>query len=119
MLRIASLWVNEDKTVTDGTFTMCAVTGDSWTHEIKVGETTVARLWTSKKKDKKDKNGNDYYSGSFGREKDVRCMVFRNTSDNPKAPAYRVLVEQKDQNENGQAKTQALEPESSDDDLPF
>lgn len=116
MVRIASLWVNEDKTVSDGTFDMVAVTGDSWTHEIRVQDKTVARLWKS---EKKDKNGNHYYSGSFGKERDVRCMVFRNTSDNPNAPAYRVMVEIKDRNENAQPQTQVVEPEIESDDLPF
>jgi len=80
MIRIASLWVNEDKTVTDGIFRMVAVTSAKWTHELRVEETTVARLWKS---DKADKTGNAYYSGSFGKERDLKCLVFRNNSDTP------------------------------------
>ncbi len=117
MIRIASLWVNEDRTVTDGIIHMRPVQGQSWDTELQIGDVTVARLW---KADKNDKNGNPYYSGSWGKERDVRCIVFRNNSDNPKAPAYRVMIDKKD--ENSAATTpaaQAAPATDSDDDLPF
>lgn len=50
-------------------------------------------LWLA---DKKTKNGDKYYNGSiFIGDKEHKITMFINNSDNPKAPAFRLLVNEK------------------------
>lgn len=68
-------------------------------------------LWLA---DKETKNGDKYYNGSiFIGDKEHKITMFINNSDNPKAPAFRLLVNEKKEGQAPKEPSQAKIIESA------
>lgn len=82
-------------------------------------EKTIIGVWRAPKK---DRNGNNYYTGKI--DSDAWVAVFKNNSDNPKAPFLNIVIPEgykitKIEKSPEQILEEATTNNAADDDIPF